>query len=197
METDQRFYQFLNKFVSLSREEYAQYIKPITRVRKFDKKTIILRAGETEHYINFIISGLVRKYYKKAKEEINTQISFEGHIIHSQESYHSQKPSEYFIETIEPTVVVSIGYDDLEKVYAESHKMEHLGRLIVTHAMVIKDNWQMQMIKHSPRERFIYFINRNPELVQRVPQKYLASFLNIKPETFSRFKHLLREHSRN
>jgi hypothetical protein len=45
---------------------------------------------------------------------------------------------------------------------------------------------------HTPRERFIYFVNRNPELLQRVPQKYLASYLNIKPETFSRFKHLVR-----
>lgn len=197
MEPDKHFFQFLNKFVSLTEEEYTRFIKPITRARNFEKKTVILKSGETEDYINFIVSGLVRKYYKKDKEEINTQISFAGHIIHSQESYHSRKPSEYFIETIEPTVMQSIAYDDMEKVYAGSHKMEHMGRLIVTHAMVIKDNWQMQMIKHSPRERFISFINKNPELVQRVPQKYLASFLNIKPETFSRFKHLLREHSRN
>jgi hypothetical protein len=75
--------------------------------------------------------------------------------------------------------------------------MEHLGRLIVTYTMVVKDRWQMRLIKHTPRERFIEFVTKNPELVQRVPQKYLASFLHIKPETFSRFKHLLRTHSKN
>jgi hypothetical protein len=53
------------------------------------------------------------------------------------------------------------------------------------------------MIKMTPRERFLNFIMKNPELLQRVPQKYLASYLNIKPETFSRFKHLLRSNSRN
>jgi CRP-like cAMP-binding protein len=196
METDQRFFQFLNKFVSLSQEEYTQFIEPIVTIRSFDKKTVILKAGETEEYINYILSGLVRKYYKKDKEEINTQISFEGHIIHSQESYHSQRPSEYYVETIEPTVFASIRYQDIEKVYDSSHKMERMGRKIVTHAMTVKDIWQMQMIKHTPRERFINFVKRNPELVQRVPQKYLASLLNIKPETFSRFKHLVREHSR-
>ncbi|RYY52479.1 MAG: hypothetical protein EOO09_21315 [Chitinophagaceae bacterium] len=74
--------------------------------------------------------------------------------------------------------------------------MEHLGRLIITHTMVIKDRWQMQMIKMTPRERFLHFVDRNPELLQRVPQKYLATYLNIKPETFSRFKHLPRTHSR-
>ena len=83
-------------------------------------------------------------------------------------------------------------YDDLEKIYARSQRMEHLGRLIITHTMVLKDRWQIQLVMHTPRERFIYFVNRNPELLQRVPQKYLASYLNIKPETFSRFKHLVR-----
>ena len=92
--------------------------------------------------------------------------------------------------------MVSITYDDLEKANAKSQKMEHVSRLIITNALVIKDNWQMQMIKMTPRERFIYFVQKNPELVRRVPQKFLASFLNIKPETFSRFKHLIREHSR-
>ena len=196
METDKRFIQFLNKFVSLSQDEYNQFLAPYIKLRKFGKKETVLQEGETENYINFIISGLVRKFYKKEKEEINTQISFENHIIHSQESFHSRKPSEYTVETIEPTIMLSISFDDLEEVYSSSHKMEHLGRVIITAAMVIKDNWQMQMIKHSPRERFIKFVNKNPELLQRVPQKYLATFLNIKPETFSRFKHLLREPSR-
>jgi hypothetical protein len=49
----------------------------------------------------------------------------------------------------------------------------------------------------TPRERFIDFVTKNPELLQRVPQKCLASFLNIKPETFSRFKHMVRGHLRN
>jgi hypothetical protein len=55
----------------------------------------------------------------------------------------------------------------------------------------------MQMVKMTPRERFLNFVMKNPELLQRVPQKHLASYLNIKPETFSRFKHLLRSNSSN
>jgi hypothetical protein len=63
--------------------------------------------------------------------------------------------------------------------------------------MVLKDRWQMQMVKMTPRERFLNFVMKNPELLQRVPQKHLASYLNIKPETFSRFKHLLKNNSKN
>jgi hypothetical protein len=63
--------------------------------------------------------------------------------------------------------------------------------------MVLKDKWQSQLVKLSPRERFINFVTKHPELMQRVPQKYLASYLNIKPETFSRFKHMVRDHSKS
>ncbi|HNC38116.1 MAG TPA: Crp/Fnr family transcriptional regulator, partial [Chitinophagaceae bacterium] len=63
--------------------------------------------------------------------------------------------------------------------------------------LVLKDKWQMQLVKMDPRERFLKFVSHNPELMQRVPQKYLASFLNIKPETFSRYKHLIKEYSKS
>ena len=186
------FKDYLRRFSDISDDDFEQFLAPVIRVRRFGKKEIITKAGEVEDYFNFILKGLVRKYYRKNHHEINTQISIEGHLITSQESFHSRQPSEYIIEAIEPTTLVSITHDDLERVYAQSHEMEHLARLLITYAMVIKDKWQMQLVKMTPRERFLRFVTKNPQLMQRVPQKYLASYLNIKPETFSRFKHLLK-----
>ena len=74
--------------------------------------------------------------------------------------------------------------------------MQQLGRLVITATMVLKDKWQSQLVKLTPRERFLRFVSKHPELMQRVPQKYLASYLNIKPETFSRFKHMVKEYSK-
>lgn len=193
MEHVRLFFQFLHKFVTLREDEFDEKIRPYVEVRHFRKKQIITKENEIENYFNFITKGLVRKYYKKNRTEINTQISTEGHLIHAQESFHSRTPSEYFIETIEPSTMVSISYDNLEKIYSSSHKMERLGRLVITFTMIIKDRWQMNMVKLTPRERFLDFVHKNPDLLQRVPQKYLASYLNIQPETFSRFKHLLRK----
>jgi CRP-like cAMP-binding protein len=193
MENTRLFFQFLHKFVTLSEEEFDEQIRPYVEVRHFKKKQLITKENEIENYFNFITKGLVRKYYKKGVAEINTQIATEGHLIHSQESFHSRTPSEYVVEAIEPSTMVSITYDNLEKIYSSSHKLERLGRLVITFSMVIKDRWQINMIKLTPRERFIDFVHKNPDLLQRVPQKYLASYLNIQPETFSRFKHLLRK----
>lgn len=197
MYTVSTFMTYLQKFIDLTEGEFNQYLIPVIQERRFEKKQLLTRAGEVENYFNFILKGLARKYYLKGKEEINTQISMEGHIIHSQESFHSRLPSEYFVEAIEPTVVASISYNDLESVFASSTKMEHLARLVVTHTMVLKDKWQIQMVKMTPRERFLNFVTKNSALVQRVPQKFLASYLNIKPETFSRFKHLLKGHMKS
>lgn len=191
MDAARLFQGYLQKFIALTDDEYRAHIMPYITIRKFGKKEILTRPGEIENWFNFIGKGLIRKYYLKGTEEINTQISMEGHIIHSQESFHSRTASEYAVETIEPSIVVSATYDQLEAAFAQSQKMEHMGRMVITHTMVLKDRWQMQLVKLTPRERFIQFVTRNPELVQRVPQKYLASYLNIKPETFSRFKHLL------
>ncbi len=190
------FLEFLNKFIPITQDEYDALILPCIIKRQFEKKSIITHSGEIENYMNFVDRGLVRKYYKKENDEINTQISHEGHIIHAQESFHSRTPSEYTIETIEPCELSSITYECLERIYTSSEKMQQLGRLVITATMVLKDKWQSQLVKLSPRERFINFVTRHPELMQRVPQKYLASYLNIKPETFSRFKHMVREHSK-
>ncbi len=196
MDSIKLFQSYLGKFTDITEAEFNKNLLPVIKVRRFGKKELLTKEGEVENYFNFIAKGLIRKYYVKGNHEINTQISMEGHLIVSQESFHSRLPSDYFIETIEPSTVVSITYDDLERVYASSHRMERLARLMITYAMVIKDRWQIQLVKMTPRERFLNFVTKNPELMQRVPQKYLASYLNIKPETFSRFKHLIRGHKR-
>jgi CRP-like cAMP-binding protein len=126
MEDIKLFFQFLHKFIQLEEEEFDQLIRPYIKLRAFKKREMLARAGEVENYMNFISKGLIRKYYKRDNEEINTQISTEGHIIHSHESFHSRTPSEYIVETIEPSRVISISYDDLEKLYTSSHKMELL-----------------------------------------------------------------------
>ena len=186
------FYTYLQKFIDLDESSFESWIMPYLKLRKFEKREVISKVGEVEQDLNFIIKGIARKYLPKGREQIVTQISHEGHLIHSQESFHSQQPSEYGIDAVEDLVVISISYEDLEKIYTLDARMEKLGRKIAIYTMVIKDKWQTQLTTKTPRERFLDFVAHSSDLYNRVPQKTLASFLSIKPETFSRFKHLLR-----
>lgn len=196
MESIGSLYRYLNKFVHLPADEFDHLIKPYVIIRHFGKKEVISYDGVVENYFNFLIKGVARKFYKNGHGEVSTQIAQEGQIIMVEDSFLSRKASSYCIESIEPVTAASIAYNDLETIYSTSAKMERMGRLVVTTMMILRERWQMQLVKLSPRERFLKFMHTHPALIQRVPQKHLASYLNIQPETFSRFKHLLKTNSR-
>ena len=182
---------FLNRFIEVSIEDFAELIA-WTEPRQFEKKAILTKPGEVEEYMYFITSGLIRKYFLKKDHEIITHIVKEGGIIGSGESFLTGKPSRYFVETLEPTTTFAISRQKLEAMYGSSKKWEKLGRIMTTQYFLVQEMRLMDNIRFSTRERFVKFMKENTDLLQRVPQKYLASYLNIQPETFSRFKHLLK-----
>ena len=184
--------QYVSGYVALTKEEFALVADRLA-IRSFDKQQQLLRVGDVEEYMNFIVKGLVRMYFYKGKTEVVTNIAREGEIISSSSSFLSGTPSNYFVETLEPTTLLSISRAQLDQAYGESPRIEKLGRLMITHFVLQKEEWELECMRLDTRERFLRFVGNNPELLQRVPQKYLASYLNMKPETFSRLKHLLRK----
>jgi len=184
-------FHYLTGFVPLTKAEFSVFL-PYIEIREFEKKVKVIREGEVERYLNIIARGLVRKYLPIKEEEVIIQLATEGHIIHSELSFHYRTPSGSIVETIEPTVFLSISYDSLEQLYQRYPKVERLGRLIMSDLFIKKDFRYFDQLSKSTRERFLDYIRTHPQMLQRVPQKYIASYLNIKPETFSRLKHLVR-----
>ena|ERR1700730_4241643 len=184
-------HEFLQRFVDLSWEEFLQW-QPYFEIRRFNKKKILVHQDEVEEYINIVAKGLVRKYMNVKKGDVTMQIAPEGHMVHSERSFHLRQPSEVITETIEPTVLLSISYENLQELYNKFPLAEKLGRLFATEMFIIKDKRYFDILRKSTREIFLDYMKTHPQMIQRVPQKYIASYLNIKPETFSRLKHLLK-----
>jgi CRP-like cAMP-binding protein len=187
----ERLRQYVSGYVPLTDEEFALLAENIT-IRTFGRRELLVRAGEKELYMNFVVKGLVRMYFYNGKAEVVTNIAKEGHLISSSAAYLSGQPSNYFVETLEATTLLSLSRDDLDKIYGRSSRIERLGRLMTTFFVLQQEEWEQEWMRLDTRERFVRFVEANPELVSRVPQKYLASYLNMKPETFSRQKNLLR-----
>jgi CRP-like cAMP-binding protein len=187
----EKLHQYLHGFVPFSSNEFRE-IEPFIEIREFDKKVRVIHEGEVERYLNVVAWGLARKYLPVRNKEITIQLASEGHMIHSELSFHYRVPSRSVVETIEPTVFFSISYESLEQMYEQIPGMERLGRLMITDLFIKSDSRYFNQLRKSTRERFLEYVRNHPQMVQRVPQKYLASFLNIKPETFSRLKHLTR-----
>jgi CRP-like cAMP-binding protein len=182
---------FASKYVALNNDE-LELISQAMVVREFCKKGQVTKAGETEAYLNFVAKGLARKFFRCGKEEKITHIAKEGEFITCYESYIKGRPSAYEIETIEPSILISISKQKMEDLYLQVPKVERLGRLVLTEQFIYNEHWEYDRVRLNSQERFINFIRDNSELFQRVPQKFLASYLNIQPETFSRMKHLLK-----
>ena len=187
----------LQRFSTISREGVEQLI-PYLEIRQFDKKKKLVSEGEMEDYLNVVVKGLVRKYVTSSiKGEVTLQLATEGHFIQSEISFHHRVPSEVVIQTLEPTVLVSMHYERMQNAMDKVPEAEALGRTIIMQMFIKKDARYFDQLKISTRDRFLEYMNNHPHMLQRVPQKILASYLNIKPETFSRLKHLLLHKPQN
>lgn len=185
--TLRNFQTFMPEFTTADQQMLLHYCE----VRKFPKKAKVVQAGEVDDYLNRVLTGRVRKYVRVHKREQTLQLATEGHVVHSELSFLTRRPSLALLETLEPTVLVSLRYDKMEVALEKFPHGERLGRLILTAMYIKKDERRYSRASKSLRKFFLDYRAHHPHMLQRVPQKYLASYLNIKPETFSRLKHLL------
>ena len=183
-------HRYLQRFMTINVDELKELLS-YCEIRQVEKRTILVKEGEVDNYLNMVVKGLVMKYVRVKKSDMILQLATEGHVIHSEISFLTRSPSLVFVETLEPTIMVSLTYDKMEEALDKFPQGERLGRLILTGMYVKKEESRYYRLLRSPRERFLDYINAHPHMLQRVPQKYLASYLNIKPETFSRMKHLV------
>ncbi len=184
-------FKFVQQYVQLNEEQFNRFL-PFLQVRTFNKRERILKYGETDDYLNLVVKGLVRKYVLVGKNEKTLQLATEGKLVQSEVSFHKRLPSTVILETLEPTVLVSIRYDHVQEVLDKIPEAEVIGRQMMTWLFLKKDARYMAQLNNSTRQRFLHYVKHHPHMLQRVPQRILASYLEIKPETFSRLKHLLK-----
>lgn len=183
--------KFIQQYVKISEQEFNQFIHYF-EVRTFAKREEVLRYGQTDDYLNLVVKGLLRKYVLVGKNEKTLQLAIEGKVIQAEVSFHTRVPSNVIIEALEPSVLVSMRYDKVQYVLENIPSAEQIGRQMMIYLFIKKDEKYFAQLNNTTRQRFLYYLKNHPQMLQRVPQKILASYLEIKPETFSRLKHLLK-----
>jgi CRP-like cAMP-binding protein len=180
--------QNIARFVDLTPEEQQLFLSK-TETRHYKAKTIILQAGEVCKYSYFVNSGLLRNF------NINDNIvehvlSFacEGWWIGDMYSLLSQKPGNLFIEVLEDCEVVMLSKENQDELYHLIPKLERFFRILTENSLVANQERLMDNLSLSAEERFEKFCKRYPTLVQRVPQKQIASYIGVTPEFFSKMK---------
>jgi CRP-like cAMP-binding protein len=178
----------ISKYISLTVEEEQLFLSKI-EVQHFKAKTILHNAGEICKHSYFVNSGLLRSF------NINDNIvehvlhfACEGWWIGDMYSLLSQKPGNLFIEVLEDSEVVLLSKENQEQLYFEIPKLERFFRILTENSLVAHQERLMDNLSLSAEDRFDKFCKKYPTLIQKVPQKQIASYIGVTPEFFSKMK---------
>ena len=152
------------------------------------KKEFLLQDNKVCNFIAFIAEGSIRHFHIKDGVEKTCDISFENSWVTDFQSFSYDTLGKMNLQTMEDTIVFSIKKQNLFKLYAECSKYETFGRLMAEQVAQRATEIAMSLSSDKPEERFQNLIKKQPDLFQRVPQKYIANFLGISPESLSRIR---------
>jgi CRP-like cAMP-binding protein len=183
------FNQFRNKF-PLTDEKWNENIGYFNRL-EVPAKTTLLEEGEVSKKLYIIEKGCIRVWFNNNGKDLTTQFFFENQSVASIESFMKKLPSPTNIETIEPSVLWWIHKNDLDKILEEIKEIPELRDRLIN--MLFERTFDymkyfVSFIKDSPIQRYTNLIKERPQIILRVPQHYIASYLGITTVHLSRLK---------
>ena len=184
----QSILQNIAKHVSLTPEEETLFLSKI-ETKQFKAKTILLSSGEICKNSYFVNSGILRSFTIN-DNIVEHVLSFacSGWWISDMYSLISQKPGNLFIQVLEDAEVVLLSKENQEALYQEIPKLERFFRILTENSLVAHQERLMDNLSLTAEERFEKFCNKHHDLIQKVPQKQIASYLGVTPEFFSKMK---------
>lgn len=156
--------------------------------RKIATKTVLLNAGQIANYVHFIKKGCIRQWFNKDGKDITFQFFIEGQAVASIESLITKQPSMFTIESIEPSTIISISKDDFEQIQQLYPHLKEEFQQMMFHRFRNYTQLFLSRIKDTPKERYENLLKDQPEIIKRIPQHYIASFLGITPVSLSRIR---------
>jgi CRP-like cAMP-binding protein len=178
--------KYLSKYIEIT-PEIEEALLENTFVKSFKKGTILLKEGDKSNECYFILKGCIRSYYLKDGEEKTTEFYTEEQAV-TPLGCGENIPSKHFLECIEDTIV-NLGTPDLEKKMNQKFPVLQSLSLALSEAVITKYQDTFAEFKMAnPEQRYINLLKTRPDLIQRVPQHQIASYLGIKPESLSRIR---------
>jgi len=179
---------YFHRLIPLDKEE-KELVTQKFRPRLYRKKQYVLQEGDVCMQMNFVVRGCLRMY--KIDEKGGThilQFAAEDNWISDLGSFYSEQPSELTIDALEDTMVLRIGHDDLIALYLQATKFHRIFRVLIENSYVSLQKRLLLTISSTAEDRYQYFMDTYPHLINRLSQIQIASFLGITPEFLSRLR---------
>jgi CRP-like cAMP-binding protein len=181
-------HNFSKKDIYLTGEE-LQLIQPLFRYRRFRKNQYILQEGDISRYESYVISGLTKSYFTDNKGQAHVlYFGPEDFWVGNLYSHYAEKPSFYNIDCLENTEVLQINKLEIERLCVQVPKMNIFFRLLYRNSIIAHEYRTASALSKSAYDRYYEFIQKYPNLEQRLSLQLIASYLGITPQTLSRIR---------
>ena len=151
-------------------------------------KTTILQEGQISKTAYLIEKGCIRCWFNNNGKDITFQFFFEGEAVSSIESFRTNQPSMFSLETIEQSIIKSISKKDFDYILNNSSILKKETDEHILKRLLFYQKLFLSRIKDNPQKRYDELLKQRPEILLRVPQHYIASYLGITPVSLSRIR---------
>jgi len=182
-----QFKKYCSAVIDFTEEEW-QAMEMCLRIKNLPKNEHFLKQGETCNRMAFVSEGYTRLYFLIEGEELTKDFCFENTFTGGFASFLSHNPSAFNVVAMEETVLLTIEYDALMNLYENYMCWNTFGRILVEQFAIRKENREVTFLLNSPEKRYHEVEEKHPYIIQRVPLKMIASYLNMTPETLSRIR---------
>ena len=179
--------ELARRYSTMTHEE-LDMLESILVPQKFAKNDYILKEGETCTNIYWVVKGLVRQFYFKNDKELTEYMATENNIVMCIESLFREQPTKLQIKALEPTILIAIPKADLEAVAMKSVNIQILYRKILEESLILSQHHADMLRFESAQDRYHRLVKNQPQLVLRAPLVFIASYLQMTPETLSRVR---------
>ena len=180
---------YLDKITSISTSDWNFFISKLHR-RIITKKSVFIKVNQIENHISFIESGIVRLFIPRdnPEKEITFGFSFKNQFVSAYDSFLTQLPSNYQLQTLTETAMLSISYKDLQSVYKSTQIGNFIGRLTAEDLFLIKSKREQNLLNLNAEQRYLKLFKERPELLKSVPLKYVSSYIGVTAQALSRIR---------
>jgi CRP/FNR family transcriptional regulator, anaerobic regulatory protein len=177
----------IKSLVPLNKSEEEAFLE-ILQIKSFKKKEFLLQEGKVCNKIYFINSGCMRAFYNVEGVENTVQFFFADSWYTDYESFLTGKPATENMQALEPCEIVQFNKEDLYKLYETYPVFHSVGRVMAENAFMSLSKLNKMLTNEEPTERYLNLLQLRPDVVEKIPQHYIASYLGIKPESLSRIR---------
>ncbi|RPD50532.1 Crp/Fnr family transcriptional regulator [Paracnuella aquatica] len=189
---EQKILDYISKYVVLTDEDKASIMQDLP-YKTLSKGTHLLKEGQVSKECYFNVQGLIRQYELVDGAERTTDFYTEGEAVVAFHSASNKVPSTFNWVCEEETTVVIGRLDKTPELYARNPKLEQMSGLFISREFGKYQELSASFITLTPEQRYVQLLQKRPQLVHRVPQYTLASYLGIQPETLSRIRRRLSQ----